>query len=168
MLELSADDPRPQRVLLQSRADVVAAVVALLRRARREVRCLHHDLSAFELSQNATVEALHALMHAARNPRVRLLVDETAWLDTQAARLKLLQRQLSHALEMRRAISDDPVGDDAVLIADETNVLLLSRSPHALGEIWLNNQPRAQPLVTSFDRRWEGGAHNLPIAPLGL
>src|SRR5262245_42480415 len=103
MLEFPEDESRPQRVLLQSRADVVPAVLELVRRAKHHLRCLHHDLSAFELSQTSTVDALHAFVHASRYARVRLLVDETGWLDAHAARLKLLQRQLSHAIEMRRA-----------------------------------------------------------------
>jgi len=168
MLELPADDARPQRVLLHSRSDIVPAVLELLRRARREVRCLHHDLSVFELSQPGTIEALHAFLHGSRYARVRLLLDETDWLDSQAARLRLLQRQLAHAVEIRRAVTDDPVGDDAALIADAAHLLVLSRSPHGAGEIWFNSEPRAQPLVTAFDRRWEAGAHNLPVEPLGL
>ena len=168
MLELPNDETLPQRVLLHSRADIVPAVLALLRRARREVRCLHHDLAEFDLSLVATVDALHGFVHGSRNTRVRLLVDETGWLDSHAARLKLLQRQLSHAIEMRRAIPDDPVGEDAALVADDTHALVLARSPHGLGEIWFNSEPRARPLVTAFDRRWDAGAHNLPVAPLGL
>jgi hypothetical protein len=168
MLELPADDTRPQRVLLHSRSDIVPAVLEILRRARREVRCLHHDLSVFDLSQTGTTEALHTFLHGSPYAHVRLLLDETNWLETHAARLRLLQRQLAHAIEIRRAITDDPVGEDTALIADAAHVLVLSRSPHAVGEIWFNSEPRAQPLVTAFDRRWEAGAHNLPVEPLGL
>jgi hypothetical protein len=168
MLEFPITDLRPQRVLLQSRADVIPAVLAVLRRAQREVRCLHHDLAAFELDQSANVEAMHSFLHGSRNARVRLLVDETGWLDTHAARLRLLQRQLSHAIEMRRAISDDPVGEEAALIADDAHQLVLVRTPTSLGEVWFNSKPRAQPLVSAFDRRWQTAAHNLPVDPLGL
>src|SRR5256885_16900008 len=109
MLELPADDSLPQRVLVTSRADIIPAVLALLKRAQREVRCLHHDLGPFDLAQSGTVDAVHALLHASRYARVRLLVDVTSWLDAHAARLRLLQRQFSHAVEMRCASSDDPV-----------------------------------------------------------
>jgi hypothetical protein len=168
MLEFPADDLVPQRVLLQSRTDIVPAVLELLRRARHQVRCLHHDLSVFELSQATIVEALHTFVHASRHARVRLLVEETGWLDSHAARLRLLQRQLAHAIEMRRASTDDPVGEDAAFIADDSHVLVLARSAHALGEIWFNSEPRAHSVVTGFDRRWEAAAHNLPVDPLGL
>jgi hypothetical protein len=168
MIELPADESRPQRVLLKSRADIVPAVLGVLKRAQHEIRCLHHDLAPLELSQMATVEALHEFLHAARRARARLLMDDTGWLDTHAARLKLLQRQLSHAIEMRRASIDDPVGEDAAFIADDAHVLVLSRSAFGIGEIWFNSEPRAQGLIASFDRRWDAAAHNLPVAPLGL
>lgn len=169
MIELpNADDPLPQRVLVTSRTHVVPAVLAVTQRAKRDIRCLQRDLSAFELSQFAVVEALHTLLHAARAARVRLLVDETGWLDTQAARLRLLQRQFSHAVEIRQASSEDPVGDDAVLLADEGHLFMLNRSAQALGEIWFSNEPRARAALTEFDRRWEAASHNLPVNPLGL
>ncbi len=168
MLELPADDGVPQRVVVPSRSDIVPAVLALLQRASREIRCLEHDLAPFELSQVATVEALHAVLHASRQARARLLADDTTWLDTRAARLRLLQRQLSHAIELRAANTDDPVADDAALIIDRAHVLVLARSQHGVGEIWLNSEPRVLPLVTAFDRRWDAAAHNLPVEPLGL
>jgi len=168
MLELPTDEARPQRVVLQSLADIMPAVLGVLQRARRELRCLHHDLSAFELAQPATLNALHTFLHHSRTARMRILVDATDWLDTHAARLRSLHRQLSHAIEMRRAIADDPVGDDAALIADDVHLLVLSRSAHGIGEIWFNSRPRVQALLTGFDRRWDAGAHNLPASPLGL
>jgi hypothetical protein len=169
MIEIpSADDPSPQRVLVTSRSDVVTAVLAVIQRARRGVRCLHRDLAPFALAHSAVVDALHALLHSARAGRVRLLADDTHWLDTQAARLRLLQRQFSHAVELRRTSVDDPVGDDAVLLADDRHLFALGRPPQGPGEIWFNNEPRARALVAEFDRRWETATHNLPVDPLGL
>lgn len=168
MLVLPPDDGVPQRVVVASRTDIVPAVLALLQRAKRAVRCIERDLAPFDLAQIATVDALHALLHASRQARARLLVDDATWLDTRAARLRLLQRQFSHAIELRAASTDDPVGEDAALIVDHAHVLVLARSQHGVGEIWLNSEPRVTPLVTAFDRRWDAAAHNLPVDPLGL
>jgi len=169
MIELpSPDDPSPQRGLVALRRDIVPAVLGVTQRAKREIRCLHHDLSLFDLSQSTVVDALHALLHGARGARVRLLVDDTGWLDAHAARLRLLQRQLSHAVELRKASTDDAVGEDAAFFADDSHLLVLSRSAHALGEVWFNNEPRTRAVAIEFDRRWEAAAHNLPVDPLGL
>ncbi|HXF47422.1 MAG TPA: hypothetical protein VNK91_15020 [Burkholderiaceae bacterium] len=168
MIEVPPDDARPQRVLLQARADLQPAVLALIDRAQRVLRCLQHDLSAFGLSQAAPVAAIERFLRAHALARVRLLIDDARWFEAHAARLKLLQRRYSHALEVRLASSDDPVGEDAYLIADDRHVLLLQRTSAADGELWLHNEPRAQPLIAGFDRRWDAAAHNLPVSPLGL
>ena len=69
---------------------------------------------------------------------------------------------------MRVASLDDPVGDDAALIADDTTVLDMKPTAQARGDLWLDNKPHAQPLMAAFDRRWEAAGHNLPVVPLGL
>ena len=160
--------PAPQRTLITSRAETHAAVLRALETATRRVLCLHADLSIFDLSRTEVVELLAKFLLAHRNARARLLVDDAGWLDTRAARLRALQRRFPLALEMRVASLDDPVGDDATLIADDATVLDMRPSAQARGDFWLNNKPHAQPLVAAFDRRWEAAGHNLPVVPLGL
>jgi hypothetical protein len=166
--ELLLDDPAPQRVLITSRDELHDAVRIAIRVARRTVRCLHRDLSVFDLAAIDATEALSGLLLGHRNARVRLLVDDPAWLDTRAARLRLLQQRFPHALELRVASTDDPVGDDAVVLADDHAALQLAPSATARGDLWVHNKPHAQPLVAAFDRRWDAGAHNLAVVPLGL
>ena len=99
---------------------------------------------------------------------VRLLVDDASWLETRAPRLRLLQRRFPHALELRVASTGDPVGDDAVLLADDHAMLELKPTPAPTGDLWLHHRPHAQTRLSAFERRWEAGGHNLPVAPLGL
>jgi hypothetical protein len=82
--------------------------------------------------------------------------------------LRLLQQRFPHALELRVASADDPVGDDSCVLADDHAVLQLAPSPAARGDFWVHNKPHAQPLIAAFDRRWDAGAHNLAVVPLGL
>jgi hypothetical protein len=166
--DLLIDDPAPQRVLITSREELVDAVRIALRVARRTLRCLHRDLAAFELATVDATDALSALLLGHRNARVRLLVDDPVWLDTRAARLRLLQQRFPHALELRVASPDDPVGDDSCVLADDHAALQLAPSPTARGDFWVHNKPHAQPLIAAFDRRWDAGAHNLAVVPLGL
>jgi hypothetical protein len=129
---------------------------------------MHRDLSPFDLSAAAAVERIERFLLAHRSARVRLLLDDVSWLESDASRLKLLHRHFSHAIEMRVASEDDPVGDDGCLMADTQHLLLLAPSAQGIGDVWLNNEPHVQPWAATFDRRWEAAAHNLPVAPLGL
>jgi hypothetical protein len=166
--DLRIDDSTPQRAWITSRHEIPRAVGLVLEGAQQLVRGMHRDLSPFELSSAAAVERIERFLLAHRSARVRLLLDDVSWLESGASRLKLLHRHFSHAIEMRLASEDDPVVDDACLMADARHMLLLAPTAQGIGDIWLNNEPHVQPWVATFDRRWEAAAHNLPVAPLGL
>ncbi len=166
--ELRIDDPRPQRAWVKSRDDVACAVALVLEGTQRIVRAMQRDLAPFGLSGAAATERIERFVLAHRGARVRLLVDDAAWLHTTAARLRRLQRFFPHAIELRVASTDDPIGDDACLLGDTRHALLLAPSAHGLGDLWLNHEPHTQTWTTLFDRRWDAAAHNLPVWQLGL
>ncbi len=166
--ELMLADGTPERALITSRAETHEAVLIALRLAQRAVRCLHRDLSAFALDRPVVAEQLAELLHSHRSARIQLLVDDVTWLETSAARLRALQRRYSHALEIRVASEDDPVGEDALVLVDDHSALELKPTAAARGDLWVHNKPRVQPLAAGFNRRWEAGGHNLAVVPLGL
>jgi len=166
--ELQLDSGTPERALITSRAEKVEAVMIALGLASRNVRCLHRDISVFDLGSVAATESLQRLLLGHRSARVRLLVDDTAWLEGHAPRLRALQRRFPHALELRVASADDPVGDDACLLVDDHATLALKPTAAARGDLWLHNKPHAQPYATAFERRWNAGGHNIAVVPLGL
>jgi hypothetical protein len=167
-LELELSGNTPERALITSRAETLEAVLVVLGVAQRTVRCLHRDLAVFDLGSVAAESSLHRLLLSHRSARVQLLVDDAGWLETRAPRLRALQRRFPHALELRIASDDDPVGDDAWLLVDDHAALQLKPSSTARGDLWLHNKPHAQPLAAAFDRRWICGGHNLAVVPLGL
>jgi len=166
--ELLPADEAPQRALITSRAETREAVLIALRLAQRSVRCLQRDLAVFELDAPAVTDCLAGLLHSHRSARVQLLVDDGAWLATGAPRLRALQRRYPHALEIRVASEDDPVGEDAILLADDHTALELKPTAAPRGDLWLHHKPRVQPLAAAFVRRWDSGGHNVAVVPLGL
>lgn len=166
--DLLPTDSAPQRALITSRAETHEAVLVVLDIATRNIRCMHRDLTVFDLGSVASVEKLHRLLLGHRSARVQLLVDDATWLDSHAPRLRALQRNFPHALELRVASADDPVGDDACLLADDHALLELKPTAVARGDLWLHNKPHLQTQAAAFLRRWNAGGHNLAVAPLGL
>lgn len=160
-------DP-PQRALITSRAELEVALLLLIGRARRQLRFAAADLSVLALAEVRPAEALRGVLLAHPSNRIHLLVDDMTWLDTRAPRLRALQRSFSHALLIRRADAQDPVGQDVVAIGDEFDALRLQPTIGIVGELWCRNSPFAQPLLAEFDRRWEHASHNQPAQPLGL
>jgi hypothetical protein len=129
---------------------------------------MDRDLSPFDLSTQQQVERLEAVLLMHRTARIRCLVDDVRWLESHASRLRRLQRDFPHALELRVASEADPVGDACCMLGDAHDALALKSAAHAQGELWLGHGPYAQPLIAGFDRRWEQAGHNLPVSPLGL
>ena len=160
-------DP-PQRVLIGSRAELEAALLLLISRARRQLRVAAADLSVLALGSLQPVTAMRAMLLAQPGNRIHLLVDDMAWLDTRAPRLRGLQRDFSHALLIRCADAQDPVGHDVVAIGDDLDALRLQPTVGVLGELWCHHSPFAQPLISEFDRRWQHASHDQPAQPLGL
>ncbi|MGE5336233.1 MAG: hypothetical protein ACM3PU_00300 [Gemmatimonadota bacterium] len=158
----------PVKMLVGSRADLDSAVLMLLGAARRTVRCASSDLSVFGLAGRAGTDLMRALLLANPANTVRLLVDDLSWIETHAARIKLLQRDFAHALQIRIADREDPVGTDRVLIGDDRHALQLRDAPVVHGELWLHHAAFVQPVLTGFDRRWDRAAHNVAVDPLGL
>jgi hypothetical protein len=166
--EMKLQDKAPERALISSRTDVQDAVLIALGLAERSVRCLHRDLTVFDLGSVAAEQRMAKLLLAHRASRIRLLVDDATWLENAAPRLRGLQRRYSHALEMRIAAADDPVGDDACLIVDDHGAIELKPTAAPRGDFWLRNKPHVQPLAMAFERRWNAAGHNMAVVPLGL
>lgn len=166
-MEATPPDP-PQRLLIGSRADLEAALLLLIGRTRRQLRMAAADLSVLALGDLRPVTAMRDVLVAHPSNRIALLVDDMAWLDTRAPRLRSLQRDFSHALRIRCADAQDPVGHDVVAIGDDVDALRLQPTVGVRGEMWCHHGSFAQPLITEFDRRWEHASHDEPAQPLGL
>jgi len=158
----------PERRLIGSRAEMAAAMDALLALRPRMLRIASIDGSHFGLDSRRVMDALLELLRHDHQAHVRVLVDDPAWIETRAARLKLAQRRYPHAIELRVAAVDNPVGEDVIMLADRSHSIDVRAGRLVTGELWLTNAPRAQPLLAGFDRRWDTAAHNLPVSPLGL
>jgi hypothetical protein len=165
---LNARSDTPQRVLLGGRDEIRAALLGVLGVAQREVRIMARDLSVFALDQREVVETFERLLVSNRRARVRLLADDSHWIEARAPRLKRLQRSFTHALQLRTAAGEDAVGDEACVLVDRDTSLRLEHTDRPRGEVWLHNETRLQPLGATFERRWDAAAHDLAVAPLGL
>ncbi len=158
----------PVKMLIGSRAELGTAVLMALGAAHHTVRCASADLSIFGLAERAPVDMLRTILLANRVNSVRLLVDDPTWIESHGGRLKLLQRDFSHSLQIRIADREDAIGGDRLMLADDCHALQLRDTPIIRGELWLHHRPYTQPLLTAFDRRWDRAAHNIAVTPLGL
>lgn len=158
----------PQRTPIGSRAELAAAILALIGQSRRQMRFAAANLAVFALGDLKVVDGLRHLMVTNRSARIRLLVDDMTWLDASAPRLRNLQRSFPHALLIRRTHVKERVGQDAYAVGDESEALRLHPTTAIQGELWSGNGPVARELISGFDRRWEFASHDEATKPLGL
>jgi hypothetical protein len=158
----------PERSLVDSKAGLARTVDRLLALPARSLRIASPDGSLFDLASRRLVDAMERLLLADRLAQIRILVDDPAWIEAKAARLKLLQRRFPHALLLRTACVDDPVGEEGQMLADDLHRLVVKPGRLIAAELWLNNRPQAQAVLAEFDRRWTCAAHNMAVHPLGL
>ena len=161
-------DATPQRHLITSRAELSDGLLRLISLAHRCVRCCSFDAAVFDLGTAPMVEALGRFARDKRGARVWVLVDDPLWIETRAPRFKWLQRKLGHAVQIRAANVQDAVAGDMQFLVDDRHSLVLKPSALTAGEIWLNSEHRARPMLADFDRRWVAASHDLPVVPLGL
>lgn len=158
----------PQRGTVTGLTAIAAQVPVLLAAGRQRLRCADRDLSLFALSSRATVEALKTFLLARPTARVQCLVDDPAWLERRAARLRELQRLLPHALELRIAATDDPVGGDRFVAIDTGWLLDACKADTTAAAVLTDGATRVRAALASFERRWHAAGHNLPSSQLGL
>ena len=160
-------DP-PQQLAIGSRAELEAALLQLIGRVRLQLRMASTDSSVLALGDMRLVDAMRSMLVSHPSGRIHLLVDDMAWLDTRAPRLRSLQRSFSHSLLIRRSDRQDQVGHDVVAIGDDRDALRLQPTIGIRGELSIDSGTLARPLISEFDRRWERATHNQPSQPLGL
>jgi len=158
----------PLRRPITSRAELGDALLDLLGRAQRCLRCCSFDASLFDLDAPALVAGLSRFLRERRGARAWILVDQTLWIESRAPRVQALRRSLGHALQVRAAHVQDAVAGDIQWLIDDRHGLVLKPGTMTAGEIWLHSEHRVRPLVADFDRRWAAAAHDLPRVPLGL
>jgi hypothetical protein len=169
-------DPRPfpvpgqsvQRIRVDSAADLQRAMTVLFKLTRATLDCAGPDLARFDLSHSARVGEIERLLLSGPYARVRLLVDETRWLEIRAARLQRLRSDFAHRLLIRQAPTEDPVGDDHFMLGDSANALLLRPPPGCAGELVLHDPSTGRAAAESFERRWHAAGCDVPVFTLGL
>lgn len=143
-------------------------VRAMLAAGRHRFICADRDLAHFELASRASVDALKTFLLARRAARVQLLVDDVEWLEHRADRLRALQRLLPHALELRCAAADDPVGTDSFATIDALWLLDAAAAANTGTASLTDDRGLVQAAIARFERRWQMAGYNLPASLLGL
>ncbi len=139
-----------------SEAEVRDLSVAVIARARREIRVFTRDLEPTLYAHPDLVEAIREFATGKRGPQVRILVVEPERLRGDGHLLLPLAQRLNSVFALRTPIDpEDRRAAESYLVADETAYVFRPLATRFEGTACLDGPARARQLAQEFDRRWE-------------
>lgn len=156
-------------VELASELDVRERSVAVIGRARRDLRVLTRDLEATLYAHPALLDAIRGFATTGRGPSVRVLVIEPERLRAEGHALLPLAQRLSSVFALRTPVDpEDHQVAEACLVADETAYVYRPLATRFEGTACLDGPARARQLAQAFDRRWERARELSELRALGI
>lgn len=164
-------DPQTQTETLtagpvQGRDALRAAIAALLRQAKREVRLYAPRLDAAIFDHSAVTGALVAFATRHAQHRANLLVEDAAILQGNQ-RLLAIARRLADTVELREADPEDRGAADLYLIIDRSAHLMQQDVTRNEAVVVLQTPRETAHLIGRFGGTWDR-AQRLPLQPTGL
>lgn len=154
-----------------SRGEFHAAVQLALQLAGHDLFIFDRTLEDWPIEQPAVAALLESFLIRAPNvpaePRLRIAVRDSHWIDRQPARLSMLRRRFAHAIECRRAPAYAGV-DEGVLIVDHQHLLKRYHSDYYRGRLTLNCIGEVEALKPRYRTLWDEAGPCAPARPLGL
>ena len=143
--------------------------VALLGRARREIRVFTRDLEPTLYGHAAVLDALRGFATSGRGPAVRILVIEPERLRGESHPLLPLAQRLSSVFSLRTPVDpEDRQAPEGYLVIDEAAYAFRPLATRFEGSGCLDGPARARQLAQDFDRRWERAREITELRALGI
>jgi len=147
--------PTPQRTLLTTRREYLAAVDQLLAMAKSELRVFDPDLLTLDFDAPARIELLRHLLASNRNHRVRIALHDVEYVNTRCARLLRLIAAFPAGLIIQRTQGEATRAQDCFVIADDENVVRRPAAAQSRGVLLLEDPNEGHAMRDRFEQIWE-------------
>ncbi len=151
----------------QSEFDCRAAVVELLKSARRKVLILSPDLDRTLFAYEPCLVAISEFVRRSRHATARVLVEDTKSIAEIAHPLLELARRMPSKIEMRR-LSDDSVPRRSFIVADDAAIWVQTELQTYIGWLNLNDRVEARRLSEAFTSFHESSTDDPELRLLSL
>jgi hypothetical protein len=160
------DAPREER--LETVAQQIEAIDALIGLARERIRVFDVDLSRWGWNSAARADALSHFLRTTPNARLDIIVHDARWIETSCPRLIALLRTFGHAMTVYRTGTDARVAMDPLVIVDSRHFLHRYHADQPRATLAIGMPQAAKPLVTRFEEIWATGEPGLSGTVTGL
>jgi hypothetical protein len=158
----------PREVRLDSIAEQVRAIDALVDRAEHTLQVFDRDLAEGGWNVANRAERLTRFLRRSRNARLAIIVHDTRYLETACPRIVALLRTYGHAMAVWRTGAEARHATDALVIADGRHHLHRYHVDQPRATLSLDMPQATKPLVARFEEIWATGEPALGGSVLGL
>lgn len=152
---MSKEPPDIESGAIDSLAGHREAAIALVMRAREEVRIFSNDLDPRVLGTPEFAEACRAFLLSGPRARLRALIRDGAAAVRYALPLVQLIRQMPSRAALRRLPENEPPSAASWLAADRGTLLYRDLGSRFDGVLYVDNPLYARRHISNFDALWE-------------
>ena len=158
----------PSRLLIQTRAEYVAALDALLPMARRSIQVFDPDLALPAFGDIARIEALRAFLRADRDNRLQIALHGIETMQRNMPRLLQLLRDFPDAIAIYRTEGEARRAQDCFVLVDARHFVRRPVAEQARGVYAVEEASEGRQLQERFEQIWEVSEPAVSPTQLGL
>jgi len=160
--------PQPERRVITTRGDYLAAFDDLVAAARKELRIFDPDLSQLELNTPTRIERLRQFLLASRENRLFIALHDTDHVTRAAPRVMNLLAQFSASIAVHRTEGDAARVQDCFVLADAEHLIRRPVAAQPRGVVVANDLKECQVMRERFDEIWQSSVPAVSATKLGL
>ncbi|MSP97484.1 MAG: hypothetical protein EXR29_09740 [Betaproteobacteria bacterium] len=167
-MNMTADEPSPQRRLITTRAEYQEAIDLLLPMAQLELRVFDPDLSDLRLHVPERVAVLRDFLSRGRNNRLYIAVHRTEFIEQRAPRLLTLLGLFAANIFIQRTMGDAARVQDCFILCDEAHLVRRMVAAQPRGVILTDDLIEGAKMRDRFDQIWESAEPGVSANTSGL
>jgi hypothetical protein len=160
--------PRPERQLITTRREYLAAFDELADRAQHALRVFDPDGAQLELNRPASADRLRTFLLARRDNRLFIAVHSVDYVQKHCPRLMTLVSELGPAIAIHQTEGEAARAQDCFVLADVQHFVRRPAAAAARGVYAIDEPHEAREIRGRFDEIWQSSFPALTATTLGL
>lgn len=160
--------PQPERRLIGSRSEYLAAFDALVAGLRHELRVFDPDCVQLELNVPARADALRRFLLAGRDNRLLVAVHDADHIRKHSPRFMRLLTEFSASISIHQTEGDATRAQDCFVLADMGHFVRRPVAAARRGVYSINDYQESRLIRERYDEIWQSSFPAVSATSLGL
>jgi hypothetical protein len=160
--------PQPERRIIGTRREYLAAFDELVAGLRRELRVFDPDCGQLDLNAPARADALRRFLLAGRDNRLLVVVHDADHLRKHSPRFMRLLAEFSAAIAVHQTEGEAVRAQDCFALADMEHFVRRPVAAAARGVYAINEYQESRQIRERYDEIWQSSFPAVSATSLGL